>query len=511
MAIDRYWFGCARFIGGTSFYADIYERVPLADTWALKWTSPTPIQSQDVWCVCLPDTRDGDYFGVLFGGNLPLSNPLRLYAGTFAGGMTLHELPSTIYGRGIYVGGPDNILVWAVAYPANRGTLYHWDGSTFSVVLDLGPQGYGPYGTFLDGQKGVVVCTPNSHSSSNPVYVNTDGDLGNPSSWVSIGVPVASRACNVFVTKVVSATEFEIHASPQTGDPWGPSGYRWYTPGGESWSGYSRFYAGGTSCSSKAYARRDADKVYAHLEYPQRVGRYDAGAWGDQYSVVAADSALRCGSHLADIDCTAFGGHYNVAIKSFIAERRWGVDSDWTEYVAAVFGGANDLRTAYKITTGDPPEVKPYATKVFTVDNDIIRVFFSDYVDVTKHYYDINTYIIMAIAEASCSIKSVRKAQGAPTNFVELSVSGLIDGEAYILLISPSKLRSTSGVFVRSTLVPWTHGVTKVEMTKSSLSGVYDVSLQSHLRTVLQAIMVSDEEIGGNQVNRIIEAPGLVE
>ena len=360
--IDRYWFGGCRFISGSTTYAHVYERVPLAGTWELKWTSPTTMESQQSWCVCLPDTRDGDYFGVLFAGNSALINPLRLYEGTFAGGLTLHELPSTIYGRGIYVGGPDNILVWAVAYPANRGTLYHWNGSSFSVVLDLGPQGYGGYGTFLDGQNGVVVCTPNSHSSSNPVYVNTDGDLGNPSSWVSIGIPVAGRACDVHVTKAVSATEFEIHAGPQTGDPWGPSGYRWYTPGGESWAGYSRFYYGGTSVSSKAYARRSDTELYAHVEVPPGIARYDAGVWNDRWTPATSGVGLLHGRHLADIDCTVFGGHHDVALKSFIAERRWGVDSGWQAYVDSVFPSGGDIRTAYKITTGDalnPPLLTP--------------------------------------------------------------------------------------------------------------------------------------------------------
>jgi len=150
-----------------------------------------------------------------------------------------------------------------------------------------------------------------------------------------------------------------------------------------------------------------------------------------------------------------------------------------------------------------------YLTRVFVVDNDIIRVFVSEAVDVTPDYYSVVSYQLLDSSGNEIPIDSIRRAHGNPTNVIELYSAGFIDGEKYTLSVGQLRLHATSGTFVLSTKVPWTHVISKVEMTKASLAGLYDMSLEGYFRTLVQAIMVSDEEIGGSFENRIIESPGL--
>jgi len=152
-----------------------------------------------------------------------------------------------------------------------------------------------------------------------------------------------------------------------------------------------------------------------------------------------------------------------------------------------------------------------YLLKVFVVDHDIVRVFISDAVDVTPTYYAAGSFQILDSIGNEIPIERIRRARENPTNVIELYSAGLIDGENYTISVGRFLLHATNGAFVRQTKIPWTHVVSKVEMTKASLASLYDMSLEGYFRTLVQAIMVSDEEIGGNQVNRIIEAPGLAE
>ena len=344
--MSKYWFSSAYKTGSSTYLARVYERDPIADTWTIKWTAPSVmVVSSDSWIQCLVDTRDGEYFGVVIGGNT-----VRLYVGTFAGGFTPYEIPNTNYVRGIYVGGPDNILLWLRDTSDDHGKLYHWNGSTFSVVLDLGLMGYGPYGTFLDGLQGIVACCGNT-VGYNDVYVNTDGDLSNPASWSSVGPPGKQKAYNIFVTKAVSPSDYELHAGAHTGEAGVYAAYR-YVPGG-GWSGYATF---SYFQSSKAFARRSDDDLRAHMETPERIGRYVAGSWTEQYTTPGG--GLRYGHHIGNIDCTVFGG-YGGFYHSIIIERRWGIDADWQSYASAVFD-ANLVIGSYRITSADPDTEPPY-------------------------------------------------------------------------------------------------------------------------------------------------------
>ena len=178
----------------------------------------------------------------------------------------------------------------------------------------------------------------------------------------------------------------------------------------------------------------------------------------------------------------------------------------WIDYPTQIDSEELDLLDLGFGTFSDFLVSSGYLTKVFVIDHDVIRLFFSKLLSVDRALQNISNFIL---SPASASIQSIRGSYGATTLFVDFYVLGLTDGMEYEIEHSEDTLRGADGLFLAPTKVPWTYTLTKVEMTKSSLAQMYDLTLESHLRGIVQAIMVSDEEIGGSQENRVIESPGL--
>jgi len=178
----------------------------------------------------------------------------------------------------------------------------------------------------------------------------------------------------------------------------------------------------------------------------------------------------------------------------------------WIDYPTQIDSEELDLLDLGFGTFSDFPYSSGYLTKIFIIDHDVIRLFFSELLSVDRALQNISNFIL---SPTSATIQSIRGSYGATTLFVDFYVLGLTDGMEYEIGHHEDTLRDADGLFLTPTKVPWTYTLTKVEMTKSSLAQMYDLTLESHLRGIVQAIMVSDEEIGGSQENRVIESPGL--
>ncbi len=107
-------------------------------------------------------------------------------------------------------------------------------------------------------------------------------------------------------------------------------------------------------------------------------------------------------------------------------------------------------------------------------------------------------------------VVAVRRAQAAVTNFVDLQIAALVEGSTYEISTKVEVISGENGLMLPATKMPWVHTISKVAMTLGNLAHMYDLTPESHIRSVVQAIMISDEEIGGSFESRLVSSPGLL-
>lgn len=144
---------------------------------------------------------------------------------------------------------------------------------------------------------------------------------------------------------------------------------------------------------------------------------------------------------------------------------------------------------------------------VFVVAQDVIRVDFTNPIAITNSVLDPDSYILSPGLEVD-EVLTV-ESRTAQSLFIKVTPKAQFDTEYQLLIPSAGTsdlvVEIPDGTFYTPTGVPlqtmtasWAHHRTKVDSVLASLANMYDIKLGSNLRMILQAIMISDEEIGGD-------------
>jgi len=142
------------------------------------------------------------------------------------------------------------------------------------------------------------------------------------------------------------------------------------------------------------------------------------------------------------------------------------------------------------------PVVSINITDIIVISKDSIRLEFSGSLAVDSNLLNAENYQITPAT--GIYVDSVLRPSGSYTTNVQLLVRGLQEDQEYVLTLADEELRAINGDYVDETFLEWTHRKTKTDLMISSISPAYDTRKRSNIRGVLEAITISDEEIGGN-------------
>jgi hypothetical protein len=135
---------------------------------------------------------------------------------------------------------------------------------------------------------------------------------------------------------------------------------------------------------------------------------------------------------------------------------------------------------------------------VFVVSRDVIKINLSGSLSVAYGYFDTNSYAVTPLSILdSVLVQEVLPVQGVSSDAVFLKVRGLILGERYSVTLS-GDLFDITGLPFTEDAVTFTVRRTKMDTAVDSMARMYNVRRRGNIRGVLEALMISDEEIGGD-------------
>jgi hypothetical protein len=132
---------------------------------------------------------------------------------------------------------------------------------------------------------------------------------------------------------------------------------------------------------------------------------------------------------------------------------------------------------------------------VFVVSKDVIKINFTQDIAVDGNF--LNTSVYQITPSGSVVVEEVFEPEDLFTDFVLLRVLGLEVNQDYSLDLAAGSLKDVDGLDIDDLTATWTHKKTKVDSALDSLPLMYGKK-KSNIRTILEAIAISDEEIGGD-------------
>jgi len=162
--------------------------------------------------------------------------------------------------------------------------------------------------------------------------------------------------------------------------------------------------------------------------------------------------------------------------------------------------------TVYVFAENDTDHVDEYwsfstsaniVVDIFIVAKDVIMVMFSEGVVANNEYKDVNNYEITSVSGGTVPVVSqVLPAYERVPQIVLLKVDYLELGNEYSLLIK--QIYNSDGKVSSNVTATWIQHKTKVDIAISTLSDMWNTSNRSIIRSIIEAVMISDEKIGGN-------------
>jgi hypothetical protein len=135
--------------------------------------------------------------------------------------------------------------------------------------------------------------------------------------------------------------------------------------------------------------------------------------------------------------------------------------------------------------------------EVFVVSKDIITVSLPSLVAADSNFYSTANYVVTNMSGGKNGIVlQVLPVKDNATNKIFLQVMDLVGGDGY--RISISGLKTSGGYDVELSIMRWIMHKTKVDSSMDHLPGMYSTDLNSVMRYILEAVMISDEKIGGD-------------
>jgi hypothetical protein len=136
---------------------------------------------------------------------------------------------------------------------------------------------------------------------------------------------------------------------------------------------------------------------------------------------------------------------------------------------------------------------------IFVVAKNVIMVTFSDNVVANSDLFYVGNYNLVNVSGgAPPVILSVLPTYSRVTNKVFFKLFNLVSGNLYRFEVLNEKIRTSAGHFLPASSFEWWMRHTKVDMGLSTIPSTFNKESGSTVRSLIEAIMMSDEKIGGD-------------
>jgi hypothetical protein len=136
---------------------------------------------------------------------------------------------------------------------------------------------------------------------------------------------------------------------------------------------------------------------------------------------------------------------------------------------------------------------------VFVISKDIIRLEFSSNISASRDFWKTSSYSIVDNSGSTfVEIKEVRPVHQKATLHVYLKVIGLKWGNTYTVTIAADKIFDINAAPLGTGSISFNMERTKTDSIISTFANLYAVETGANLRSIIEAISIEDEKIGGN-------------
>jgi len=136
---------------------------------------------------------------------------------------------------------------------------------------------------------------------------------------------------------------------------------------------------------------------------------------------------------------------------------------------------------------------------IVVVAKNVILVNFSGNIVSNSDLFNPDNYSVSSLLGGNNGIvKYVYPTYSRKTTSIFLQVEQLVKGGQYRFTTRGGELRDENGFYILWGSVNWTMHRTKVDMVISTLANMYGTNVGSNIRSIIEAIMISDEKLGGD-------------
>lgn len=150
----------------------------------------------------------------------------------------------------------------------------------------------------------------------------------------------------------------------------------------------------------------------------------------------------------------------------------------------------------YRATITDSPVT---IDKIFLIAKDVIRIIFSSAISATYKFWNTNSYSLYNnTLSKNLVIKQVLPVDVKATTILDLNVENITAGENYTLTVNNDLIYDINGLVLFDVNTIFIPQRTKTDSVMSSLPNHYNKKPGSNVRSILEAITIEDEKIGGD-------------
>jgi hypothetical protein len=143
---------------------------------------------------------------------------------------------------------------------------------------------------------------------------------------------------------------------------------------------------------------------------------------------------------------------------------------------------------------------------IYIIAKDKIRILFSTEVSKSHELLKESTYSLYNNSRGTNNvIKEVMPLPDKATDYVDLRISNITWGESYTFSIGDDLIADIDGLLIPSQEVSFIAHRTKVDNILKHMPDLYDAK-KGNIRTILEAIGLSDNDIGGSTTEESTEA-----
>lgn len=139
------------------------------------------------------------------------------------------------------------------------------------------------------------------------------------------------------------------------------------------------------------------------------------------------------------------------------------------------------------------------SAQVTNVSSDHVRLDLGTTMAVTASFSNTTNYTVTDITDGGRIVEVVKilSTPGRTTSFVPIQIKRMEPGHTYKVVVADGTLFTVEGNSISVSEVEWTYRRTKTDSVLRSTPTMYNTDAQGTVRTILEAITISDEEIGG--------------